>query len=310
MPSMRFLVTGGAGFIGSNVALALQEKKLGEVVVLDNFSSADFHNLEGFKGDVVTADVEKTDWIEKVGRVDAILHQAALTDTTVTDPRRQMEANVEGLRMVLQFAEETGVRRVVYASSAGVYGNGSCPMREEQGATPHNAYGFSKAIADELARDTAREHPHLTLVGLRYFNVYGPREAHKGTARSMILQLAQQMKAGKKPRLFKFGDQARDWVYVKDVVEANLKALQAKQSCTVNVGTGRAVSYNRLVEVLNEVLGTDLQPDYIDNPYAGYQDKTQAAVEAAERLLGFKAAYDVEAGIRDYIGGSKVPVGA
>ncbi len=309
MANMRFLVTGGAGFIGSNIAHALQEKGLGDVVILDNFSSGNWRNLEGFRGDVVTGDVQSPEWIEKVGRVDAILHQAALTDTTVLDPRRQMESNVEGLRMVSRFAEESGIRRLVYASSAGVYGNAPCPMREEQGATPHNAYGFSKAVADDLAREFARQHPQMTIIGLRYFNVYGPREGHKGSARSMILQLAQQMQAGRRPRIFKFGEQSRDFVYVKDVVEANLKALQSRQSGVANVGTGTATTFNRIIEILNETLGTSLEPEYFDNPYAGYQDKTQAAVEQAENILGFKAGHSIEAGIRDYLGGAKVPAG-
>jgi ADP-L-glycero-D-manno-heptose 6-epimerase len=305
---MRTLVTGGAGFIGSNLALELQER--GEVVVLDDFSSADFRNLEGFRGELVLGRVQDSDWHAKVGAADAVLHQAALTDTTVTEARPQLEANLEGLRSVLRFVQERKVRRLVYASSAGVYGNAPAPFREDQPLTPHNAYGFSKAQGDHLARAFWEANRGTTVVGLRYFNVYGPREAHKGVARSMVLQLAQQMKAGRRPRIFKHGEQARDWVYVKDVVEANLKALEAQASCVVNVGAGKAESYNRIIEILNGVLGTSFEPEYFDNPYAGYQNLTLADVSLARELIGFTARWSLEEGARDYLGGARVPVAA
>jgi ADP-L-glycero-D-manno-heptose 6-epimerase len=301
---MRFLVTGGAGFIGSNVALELERRGMGDVVIVDDFSSGDWKNLADFKGDIVTAHVQDDDWHAKVGPVDAILHQAAETDTTVLEAEKQMLPNVEGLRSILTFASAFGVDRIVYASSAGVYGNAPCPMRESQAPTPHNSYGFSKAIADNLAARYAAEHPDATLVGLRYFNVYGPREAHKGSARSMILQLAQQMKAGRRPRIFTDGSQARDFVYVKDVVEANLLGLKSKGFNICNVGTGKAISFNRIIEVLNETLGTSFTPEYFDNPYAGYQDLTQADTRNAAEKIGFKAQWSIEDGIRDYIGGT------
>jgi len=126
----RALVTGGAGFIGSNLALELERRGI-EVVVLDDFSSGHFENLRGFTGDCVAGDVSRPEeWAGRVGAVDAVFHQAAITDTTVTDQKRMLEVNVEGFRNILSFALESGVRRVVYASSAGVYGAGRIPMRE------------------------------------------------------------------------------------------------------------------------------------------------------------------------------------
>src|SRR5687767_3482305 len=136
----RVLVTGGAGFIGSNLAIEL-EKAAVSVAVLDDFSSGSFENLAGFKGDVVTADIScAPTWFDRVGPVDAVFHQAAITDTTVTDQRRMMAVNVEGFRHVLEFALKVGARRVVYASSAGVYGDGAVPMREAQEPKPLNVY--------------------------------------------------------------------------------------------------------------------------------------------------------------------------
>ena len=297
----RVLVTGGAGFIGSNLALALE--KLGhDVVVLDDFSVGHFENLRGFKGDVVSADAFRAeDWVARVGGVEAIFHQAAITDTTVMDQKRMMEANVEAFRNVLDFAAQTGVPKVVYASSAGVYGRGGVPMREDQEPAPANIYAFSKKVMEKVASDFVVETPSVKVVGLRYFNVFGPGESHKAKAASMIWQLSRQMLAGKRPRIFKHGEQFRDFIYVKDVVEANLKAWEAKDSGVFNVCTGQKSTFNRMIEVLNETLGLELEPDYFDNPYSFYQDETLGAPALAERALGFKAKFTIETGIRDYM---------
>ena len=111
------------------------------------------------------------------------------------------------------------------------------------------------------------------------------------------------MKSGKRPRIFKYGEQYRDFIYVKDVVRANLKAAEAKASGVYNVCTGKRATFNRIIEVLNEVLGTSLEPDYFDNPYSFYQNETQGNPKAAKKGIGFEAAYSIEDGIKDYLGG-------
>ncbi len=296
---MKVLVTGGAGFIGSNLALALQENGH-RVTVLDNFSSGDFRNLNGFLGDVIAKDIGESCLEKDVPDVEVIFHQASITDTTLADQRRMIYSNVEGFRHVLQFASERKLP-LIYASSAGVYGDGKIPMKEGQTLRPLNAYAFSKCIIDNIAKESMGR-AGFVLVGLRYFNVYGPHEAFKAKSASMIYQLAQQMKAGKRPRIFKFGEQQRDHIYVKDVIDANLKAMEAKRSGIVNIGTGIATSFNRLVELLNQALETDLKPDYFDNPYqSAYQDYTQADTRAAEKLLGFQTRFSIEEGTRDYL---------
>ncbi|HBL18066.1 MAG: ADP-glyceromanno-heptose 6-epimerase [Elusimicrobia bacterium GWA2_69_24] len=298
----RALVTGGAGFIGSNLALELERRGI-EVVVLDDFSSGHFENLRGFTGDCVAGDVSRPEeWAGRVGAVDAVFHQAAITDTTVTDQKRMLEVNVEGFRNILSFALESGVRRVVYASSAGVYGAGRIPMREGDPREPMNVYGFSKKVMEAVGRAFLAEDPGLTLVGLRYFNVYGPREGHKGSARSMTLQLFEQMRAGQRPRIFKDGEQFRDFIYVKDVVAANLKAVEASRSGVYNVCTGRPATFNHLIAVLNKTLGSAYAPEYFENPYSFYQNQTQGDPALAERELGFKARFSVDDGIPDYVG--------
>jgi ADP-L-glycero-D-manno-heptose 6-epimerase len=297
---MRVLVTGGAGFVGSNLALELQRGGH-DVVVLDDFSSGSFENLQGFRGDVVTAKVQDEGWYEKVGRVEAIFHEAACTDTTILDQKFMMEANVEGTRSVLRFARHAEANRIVYASSAGVYGNAPCPMREEQEPTPANVYGFSKAVADQVAREFWTLHPETIVVGLRYFNVYGPGEKNKaGKTASMMWQLSRQMLEGKRPRIFKFGEQQRDFVYIKDVVAANLAALKAKKSGVYNVGTGKPEDFNAVIAELNRSLGTELEPEYFDNPFGFYQNKTQAFTQNAADALGYRAKWSLADGISDY----------
>jgi ADP-L-glycero-D-manno-heptose 6-epimerase len=306
----RALVTGGAGFIGSNLALELE--RLGvSVVVVDDFSTGHFENLAGFAGDVVAGDVSRPEqWVGRVGAVDAIFHQAAITDTTVTDQRRMMEVNVEGFRNILEFALQAGAERVVYASSAGVYGAGARPMREDQLSEPLNVYGFSKKVMEKVAADFVRDEDAIKVIGLRYFNVYGPRENHKGKAASMIWQLHGQMKTGRRPRVFKFGEQFRDFIYVKDVVAANLKASSSAASGAYNVCTGKTATFNKIIEVLNSVMGTKLEPEYFDNPYSFYQNETLGDPAAAKDALGFAARFSIDEGISDYLGGKPVPAGA
>jgi len=306
----RVLVTGGAGFIGSNLSMELRRRGVG-VVIVDDFSSGHFENLVDFDGDVIAADlVDAKAWVGKVGAVDAIFHQAAITDTTVTDQKRMMEVNVEAFRNILAFAAESGVKRVVYASSAGTYGAGKIPMKETDATEPMNVYGFSKKVMEATAREFHREEPGLALVGLRYFNVFGPRERFKGSSSSMIIQLHDQMKAGNRPRIFEFGEQFRDHIYVKDVVAANLAAVEAESSGVYNVCTGQTTDFNVIVEELNKVLGTALKPDYIKNPFSFYQNETQGDPTAAAEGIGFTAKFSAADGIRDYFAGTPDPVGA
>ena len=143
----------------------------------------------------------------------------------------------------------------------------------------------------------------MHIVGLRYFNVFGPREKYKQRAASMVYHLAKQIKSGKNPRIFKFGEQKRDHIYVKDAVDATIKAMNVKKSCIVNVGTGIATNFNELIRVLNKVMETNFQPEYFDMPYEQktYQSNTQADIKKAEKLIGFKAKWPLKEGIKDYI---------
>lgn len=301
---MKFLITGGAGFIGSNLAFALQERyPEAKIYVLDNFSSGHFKNLIGFKGQVITGDISDPslwDYVRKNFHFDVIFHEAAITDTTVEDQYFMMKTNADSFRYILDLAVEWNAK-VIYASSAGVYGNSPPPMREDKGLEPENIYGFSKLMMDHIAMDYMERYPEMNIVGLRYFNVYGPREDYKGKTASMIYQLAVKMIKGERPRLFKWGEQRRDFVYIKDVIKANLLALEKNVSGIFNVGTGRARSFNEIVSILNKELGTNYEIEYFDCLYDFYQKFTEADLTKIREALGYEPEYSLEEGIKDYL---------
>ena len=294
------LVTGGAGFIGSNLALEIQKRfPAARVTVIDDLRGSSFKNLIGFKGDALAFNVAEKDWLHAVEDrpLDVIFHLASITDTTILDEKKMMFDNVEGFRNVLGLALEKKAE-VVYASSAAVYGSQETPMKEEDAGKPNNIYGFSKWTMDQIAKNYEGD---LKLTGLRYFNVFGPGEWFKGAAASMIYQLAKQMLVGKRPRIFKWGEQRRDFIYVKDAVAAALRAREAKRNTVLNVGTGKSSSFNEVIDALNEGLGTRLEPDYFDNPYSFYQDFTQADMSHTKREIGFEPQFSTREGILDYV---------
>lgn len=296
----NIIVTGGAGFIGSNLAMYLQEKAEDtHIIVIDDFRKASFKTLEGFKGDIIASNVAEKEWLLtfKDKKVNAIFHLASITDTTVLDERKMMFDNVEGFRNILELAVDKGAD-VVYASSAAVYGSQGLPMKEEDGGKPNNIYGFSKWVMENLAKTYSDK---IKVVGLRYFNVFGPNEYYKGKAASMIYQLACQMMDGKRPRIFTGGEQRRDFVYVKDVVSATFSALSAKNSAVVNIGSGKSTSFNEVIDAINKALGGSLKPSYFDNPYDFYQDFTEADISRAKKEIGYEPAFTTVEGIKDYI---------
>jgi ADP-L-glycero-D-manno-heptose 6-epimerase len=225
---------------------------------------------------------------------------ASITDTTDHNQFRQTHDNVESFRRLLRFARPNKTR-VVYASSAATYGNATSASSESSSAAPSNVYAFSKAIMDNVARRAADEDKDWIIVGLRFFNVYGPREAHKGVPASMIYHLSRQMTAGQRPRIFKHGEQQRDFVYVKDIVQGCIRGFEALKSGIYNLGSGKARSFNDLVQILNDVLGTNLKPEYIDNPHAHYQNFTQADLTKVREALRYEPRYSFEEGVADYM---------
>lgn len=299
---MRTIVTGGAGFIGSNLVMALQAQgSSGPITVIDDFSSADFKNLRGYKGDVIALPCEDCDLDYLLGgkEIGVVYHLASITDTTMTDQRQMVERNVEGFRNVLNFAASKGAS-VVYASSGATYGQVEGVMREDREPAPANVYGFSKLILDNMAAEYAGR--GVPVAGVRYFNVYGPNEAHKGKMASMVYQLYLQVKRGEKPKVFSEGQHKRDFVYVKDAVKGTILAGQKQASGVFNIGSGTATSFNEIIKYIGKALGQDLQPEYIDNPFeAFYQNHTEAELSNSKAKLGYLPDWSPAKGVADYI---------
>jgi ADP-L-glycero-D-manno-heptose 6-epimerase len=289
--------------VGSNLVHELARRyPETDLTVVDDFRSGSFKNLEGFHGDVIAGDLASLDLKHYFGghKVDLVFHLASITDTTDHNQFRQVRDNVESWRNILNYFEGRKTR-LVYASSAATYGIASGVNKLEQEQKPANVYAFSKVQLENLARRWSRENPEQIVVGLRYFNVYGPREGHKGAASSMILQLAQQIRRGQAPRIFKHGEQLRDFVYVKDIVSCTLLAARARSSGIYNAGSGVPRSFNDVIANLNRVLKTEWQPEYIDNPHAHYQPHTEADLAMTSRALRYTPKFTLEKGIDDYL---------
>lgn len=294
------LVTGAAGFIGSHIAKTLEKQGRDEVIALDSFRWGTYRNLYDFEGEMIAADLLSAD-LEALFRhrpISRIFHIAALTDTTVTDEELMMSHNVEAFRRVLDYAREHD-STVIYASSASVYGNGTVPMREDQPLQPQNIYAFSKMAMERLAR-VYYEIYEVPLVGVRYFNVYGPGESHKGSARSMVLQIMEAMARNQRPRLFQYGEQKRDFVFIDDVVHGTLLAAEKPKGAIYNIGSGLATSFNEIVSIINEYQGTAISPEWIENPYSFYQTETRADLERARAELGYEPRFSPATGIPEY----------
>jgi len=297
----RILITGGAGFIGANLAAALVKQPATNVVVVDDFSFGSWKNLLHVDCEVRAGSIADPKLHEEIasGAFSAILHEGAISDTTVLDQRLMLDINTNAFAAMLEASAASGTR-MVYASSAATYGNAAAPNTvggEEEAA---NIYGFSKLSMDRIAKRCYDRHPSV-IIGLRYFNVYGPGEAHKGSTASMMLQLYNQIMAGKQPRLFKHGEQMRDFVYIRDVIDANLAALKAPRSGVCNVGSGKARSFNDVVSNLEARLGRKLAVEYFDNPFDFYQNHTEAEMDATRELLAWSPAWDLEKGMAEYI---------
>jgi len=291
---MKVLVTGGTGFIGSNIVSKLL-KEGHHVFATGIDSEQKLPNVE-----IIGYDFANLDW-QKISKLDILFHQAAINDTALMDRELMFKVNVEGTNKLFKKAIENGCKKIIYASSTAIYGNSPAPYIENKTPIkPLNPYAESKKLVEEFVIKFAKQHHDVIIVGLRYCNVYGTGEEKKGKRATMIYQLAQQMLNGN-PRIFKYGEQKRDYIYIKDVVKANMLAAKAKQSCIVNCGYGKATTFNELIKILNSVLETNRVPEYIDNPYLGkYQDYTECDMSLARKMIDFVPEFDIVSGIQDY----------
>ena len=309
------LITGGAGFIGSSLAFYFQKNFIdSKIIVFDCFRNDEtFHNgnlksyghyknLIGFKGDIICGNLNSKDDLALLNeyKFDFIFHQAAISDTRVYDEEIIMKTNVNSFYDILGIARKDSAV-MVYASSAATYGNLPSPQVVGK-ESPENPYGFSKYIMDQIANRYSKKNPDMIIVGLRFFNVYGPNEFYKAKTSSMVIQLGHQILSGKAPRLFENSDQiSRDFIYIDDVIQANIKACSPKNNGTYNVGTGIPRNFQEIADILQKELETDLGTEYFLNPYDGYQIDTQADILSTQKNLGFNPKFSLEKGIKAYI---------
>ncbi len=309
------LITGGAGFIGSNLAFYFQEHfPESKIVIFDCFRNEErfsngnlksfghYKNLIGFKGDILCGNLNSQDDMLSLAQFhfNFIFHQAAISDTRVYDQEIVMQTNVNSFYTLLEMAKKDHAT-LVYASSAATYG--SMPSPQTVGKeNPENPYGFSKYAMDQIAYRNMRENPTMKIVGLKYFNVYGEREFFKDKTASTVIQFGHQILAGKAPKLFEGSDKIlRDFVYIKDVIQANIKACSSLKSGVYNVGSGKPRSFQDIADILQKELGTDYGTEYFPNPFTGYQMHTQADITDTQLNLGYTPQWELEAGIKEYI---------
>ncbi|WP_192355417.1 ADP-glyceromanno-heptose 6-epimerase [Mesorhizobium mediterraneum] len=305
------IVTGGAGMIGSNIVAALNAEGISDIVVVDDLT--DGHKIANL-ADLQIADyLDKDDFLPRMeagdlGRIEAVFHQGACSTTTEWNGKFMMEVNYAYSKRLLHACLALRVP-FLYASSASVYGGGAEFREEPECERPLNVYAYSKKLFDDYVRRTVFDTDHSPVTGLRYFNVYGPREAHKGTMASVAFHLFNQVEQGQNPKLFGAydgfgpGEQSRDFIHVGDVADVNLWLWKRGSSGIFNCGTGRAQPFRAIAETVISTLGKG-EIEFIDFPdhlKGSYQSFTQADMSRL-RAAGYNGQFrTVETGVRDYV---------
>ena len=294
---------GGAGFIGSHLVDQLTDEPVGEIVVLDNLVRGKEHNLARSIQDprvsLVNGSVTDVELLKGLMTgTDYVFHLAALwLHECLNEPRDAVEVNIVGTYNVVEAAQEAGVKKLVYSSSASVYGEALfSPMTEDHPFNNKTMYGATKIAGEQFLRTFHSQHG-MDFVGLRYMNVYGPRMDYKGTYVSVIMKVLDRIKAGEPPIIFGDGTQSYDFVHVEDVARANV--LAAKSSATdefFNVGMGVETTINELVRSLLELTGSDLEPEHHPGGQT-FVNHRVGSTEKAERLLDFRAQVPLKDGL-------------
>jgi UDP-glucose 4-epimerase len=299
---MKSLVTGGAGFIGSNIVEELV--KLGhDVTVLDDFSLGRQNNLSAVKDKINTfkGDVRDLDLMKQLTKdVDFVFHQAAASSSPMfmKDLKNAFSVNIDGFINILNASRESGVKKVIYASTSSLYGNNPVPLREDMKIIPPNFYSASKLASEHLASIFSNEYG-LNIIGLRYMSIYGPHEKSKGGFANLVSQFLWAMLKSEQPVIYGDGKQTRDFTFVADVVQANILVMNSKiKNDVFNVGTGKAISLNGLVDIINKLLKKNIKPKYIEMPVKSYIRNQLANITKIKKAIGYSPKYNLEDGIK------------
>lgn len=307
MSYSKILVTGGAGFVGSHIVDRLISEGL-EVTVLDNLSSGIIENIANKQVRFIKGDIRDYNLLTDITKnVDAVFHEAAIISVTqsIQNPFLTNEVNITGTLNLLKACLNNNVKRFIFASSAAVYGVTSTPeMNENMATNPISPYGVSKLTGEGYLRSFYNTYG-LETVALRYFNIFGPRQAfniqaqYGGVISIFLGRLCNNMP----PVVYGDGEQTRDFIYIKDIVEANILALNSKKALgeTINIGSGKRISINYLAQVLKELTGkTELKNVYTDTRPGdvkhGYADITKA-----KNLLDYKPTFSFEDGLASLV---------
>jgi len=298
----HYLVTGGAGFIGSHLAEELVRRGQ-QVRVLDNLSTGKRKNLEHIPGvEFIEGDLADPDaCVRGVQGVDFVLHQAAIPSVprSVKDPVTSNRANIDGSLNILVAARDAGVKRLVYAGSSSAYGDTpTLPKREDMPTQPLSPYALQKLVAEQYCRMFTRLYG-LETVTIRYFNVFGPRQDPGSPYSGVISLFSTALLEGREPLVYGDGEQTRDFTYVANVVDGVLRACTAPGASgeVINVATGGRISLNELLRTLNRIVGTDLAARYAEARAGDVRD-SQADITRARRLLGYEPIVQLEEGLR------------
>jgi nucleoside-diphosphate-sugar epimerase len=303
----RVLVTGGAGFIGSNIARLVAAETGAEVIVLDDLSSGYRDNLDGLPVTFLEGDVRDPAMVRRaIDGCDTVFHLAASVGNTrsIDDPVRDSEVNVLGTLRVLEAARGAGTGKVVYSSSAGIFGElKTLPIREDHAIDPDTPYGASKLGGEKLCLAYAKLHP-IESVCLRYFNVYGVNQRYDAYG-NVIPIFAHRVLHGEPITIFGDGEQTRDFVNVRDVARANLRAAQtAGLSGAFNVASGTRVTINDLAGLVTRESGVPAVVQY-GPPRRGDVRHSLADISAAQAAFGYQPSVGLEEGLREYMDWSK-----
>lgn len=306
----RVLVIGGAGFIGSHTVEQLLAEEVAEIVVYDNFTRGTRENLASaledprvsvfpLGGDILHQDVLQS----AMEGMDAVVHFAALWLLHCQEyPRSAFEVNFGGTFNVVEACARQGIKRLVFSSSASVYGDAlEEPMTEEHPFNNTNFYGASKIAGEQICRSLYHRYKSFEYVGLRYMNVYGPRQDYHGAYVSVIMKMLDNIDAGRNPVVYGDGSQAYDFVHVSDCAAANVCALKADTVDEFyNVGTGTKTSIRELAELLLEITGSDLKIQYEPSGPTFVTNRV-GSTEKATRELGFTAKASLKEGMRELV---------